>query len=524
VTTPSSTSTSASPETAPDGSQHLRGVARGGALNLVGAVIWGASNFALLAVLTRTIGAEAAGIVILGIAVFNILATVGGLGCSSGLVRHISAYRASGQTARIPKTLLVALVPVALVGVILTLVLIATAPFFADLFGAGSDTAGEVSTTLRWMAPLLPVAATYTVLLQGTRGFDTMRPVVLIDKIGRGLCLPFLAWGAAGAGLSPAAIGLLWASTTAVALVPTAITMFRLTRRATAADQEPARVPPTGRLARDYWRFTAPRGVGQVSEVLVNWMDTVIVGAILGTAAAGIYGAGTRYVLPGIFVGDAIIQVVAPKISGLLHREDVTNAGHLLRVATGWQSMIMWPLYCIVLVFAPVLLGLFGTEVVEASAALRYLAVGVMVAALAGPAAAIILMSGRSMLAMGNTLVLLVVNLVGNLLLVPKHGISAAGLVWAITIVIATWLPGVQALKTLGVRSWGAPGFVSAALAGLTVLPLALGARAWLGQSWTAVAVGGAVGSTLYALGIARWGGVLELDVLRSSLLSRRKG
>jgi O-antigen/teichoic acid export membrane protein len=499
-------------------------VARGGALNLIGAVIWGASNFALLAVLTRTIGASEAGIVILGIAVFNILATAAGLGCSSGLVRHISAYRATGQTNRIPRTVLVALVPVASFGILLALVLLITAPFFADLFGAGSDSADEVTTTLRWMAPLLPFAAAYNVLLQGTRGFDTMRPVVLIDKIGRGLLLPILAWSAASAGLTPAGIGTVWAATTALGLIPASVAMTRLSHRAITDISHTTPVPAVPSLAMAYWRFTAPRGIGQVSEVLVNWMDTVIVGAILGTAAAGIYGAGTRYVLPGIFVADAITQVVAPRISGLMNRQDPSQAGHLLRVATGWQSMLMWPMYSFVGVFAPVLLGLFGSEVTEATGAVRALAAGVMVAALAGPAAAIILMSGRSILAMGNTLLLVAVNLAGNLLLVPTHGLSAAGLVWAVTLVIAAWLPSLEAWKLLDVRSWGRPGFLPAALSIATVLPCALVACGWWGQSWTAVLVGGITGSLLYALGIARWAGALELRVLRSSLFPRRKG
>jgi O-antigen/teichoic acid export membrane protein len=264
--------------------------------------------------------------------------------------------------------------------------------------------------------------------------------------------------------------------------------------------------------------------VGQVSEVLVNWMDTVIVGAILGTAAAGIYGAGTRYVLPGIFVADAIMQVVAPRISGLMNRGDPMQAGHLLRVATGWQSMLMWPLYTIVGVFAPVLLRLFGPEVTQATGAVRALAIGIVVAALAGPAAAIILMSGRSLLAMGNTLLLVAVNLAGNLLLVPAHGLSAAGIVWAVTLVIAAWLPSLEAWRWLDVRSWGRPGFIAAVLSAVTVLPCALLALAWWGQSWTGVVVGGFAGSLLYALGIARWAGALELGVLRSSLFPGRRG
>ena len=81
----------------------------------------------------------------------------------------------------------------------------------------------------------------------------------------------------------------------------------------------------------------------QASEVVVNWMDTVIVGAVLSTTAAGIYASGTRYLLPGLFAAEALMQVTGPRVSGLLARRRTLEASVLVQVVAGWQVAVLWP-------------------------------------------------------------------------------------------------------------------------------------------------------------------------------------
>jgi O-antigen/teichoic acid export membrane protein len=455
--------------------------------------------------------------------VFNIVTTVSGLGCSSGLVRHLSHHRATGTTEMLGPTLVIALVPVGFMGLLAGGAVAALAGPLAALFSSTSMGAAseELARTLRWMAPFIPVGTVYWVIVQGTRGFDTMRPVVVVDKLGRGILLPVAVGIALSAGLSPAGIAAVWASSTLVALVPAAGAMRALVRDATQQTRstgQPRSTPDRSEMVRSYWRFTGPRAIGQVSEVSVTWLDTLIVGSVLGAAAAGIYGAGTRYVLPGLFVADAIMQVVGPRISGLLSVGRSAAADHMLTVATGWQVSTLWPLYLLAGVFAPTLLQVFGAEVVAATGALRWLAAGVLVSSLAGPAASVILMSGRSVLAMVNTLVLMAVNVGGNLLLVPRLGMAAAGAVWGFTLVVSTFLPLAQMRRTMAMSTLGAPAVRGALIATASFVPPALSAVALLGQTWAALALGGVAGFGLYTWAIARWGSVLKFDVLRSSV------
>lgn len=494
-------------------------VARGGALNLVGAVVYGLANFALLVVLNRSLGTARAGIVLVAIALFSIAATFAQAGASTGLVRMISRARAMGRGQDVRATVVVAVVPVVVISALSAIVLWVAAPSLADALADGADTK-VVSRVLRAMAPFLPLSALHTVAVQATRGFDTMRPQVLIERLGRALSLPLVVAAAAAAGMGPVGVGACWAATNLVALAFSSASLRHHVRRVEAASGTPS-VAVHRPLVRSFWSFTAPRAVGQASEVAVNWLDTVLVGIIVSTTAAGIYASGTRYLLPGIFAAEALMQVTGPRISGLLTRGERAEASSLLKVVAGWQVSVMWPIYLVTALFPTPLLRLFGREVVDARGALIALSIAMLVTAPMGPVGSVILMSGRSRQSMTNTLVLVALNLGGNLIFVPRHGITAAGVVWGVTILVAAALPGWQAHRSLGVSTVGRPAFVAVALAAGTIGAVGAVARATVGDSTIGLALTCSVGTFAYLMGLRLLRAPLHLDALWSGIRRR---
>ena len=216
-------------------SSHVRAVARGGAFNLIGSLVYGAASFVLLAIITNGLGARLAGPVIVGIAAFTVLSRFAELGASTGLVRMISKERAVRRSDRIAPTILAAVVPVVALGVVAASVLYVAAPLLARVFG-GDDDRAALTQLFRVLAPFLPIASVYTVLVQGSRGFGHVRILVWIEKIGRALAMPILVFLVLRAGGGPTAVVVAWASTTVVALAVTVIAMIRSTHAARLAD------------------------------------------------------------------------------------------------------------------------------------------------------------------------------------------------------------------------------------------------------------------------------------------------
>lgn len=495
------------------GEDHVGAVARGGALNLAGSLVYGAANFVLLAVITNGLGAHQAGPVIVAIAVFTVLGRFAELGASTGLVRTISRERALHRADRIAPTILAAVVPVLAAGVVATAVLVALAGPLARLFGGGDQT-DAVSRVLTALAPFLPIAALYTVLVQGSRGFGSVRTVVAVEKIGRALAMPVAVLVVLSAGGGPVAVAVAWATTNVVALVVVVVVTVVQTRTAGRAD---VGAPPgvdldRREIAREFWRFSLPRAAGQSFDVAVLWLDTLIVSALIGPTAAGIYAVGTRFLLVGVFTVEAIQQAVAPQVSALLARARRREAHAVVTRATSWQAAIVWPVYLVVIGFAGVLLRWFGPAYVQARPALILLSCGVMAAVLCGPSDAVVLMSGRSSQSLATSAAAFLVNLAGNLLLVPRWGITAAGGVWAATLVVAAGVPALQAWRGLHLPPWSVELVRVVALAMGTVGLVVLGCRAVVGSTNAGLIAAVVVGGTAYVTGAWRFRTALHVE------------
>lgn len=518
----------------------LGGVARGGALNLVAAVVYGAANFALLWVLNHELGTETAGVALVAIAAFNILARVAELGSATGLIRWISRLRAVHAVDVIPKMMAVSLVPVVGISLLFAWLMGAQSTWLADLFANGTGVP-QLARVFLALAPLLPLAVIETVLVSSTRGYEVMWPQAVIEKIGRALLLPVVVLLTTRLGGDVVAVARVWALTNLVALIPAVVVSRRLLQAARLTPDEPrmasvasgADSPHGGpsfdrtswpAIAKAFWAFSAPRAAGQTFEVSIAWIDTLLVSALVSTQAAGVYASGTRYVVIGAFISEAIMQVVGPRVSSLMARHRGRATSHLVRTAAGWQTALTWPIYLVTIGFAPVLLGVFGPEVLAAQGALIALSLGLMAFSLFGPAGSVILMGGKSSQAMGNAGIAVVFNLVGNLVLIPRLGITGAGVIWALTLVLLVVLPAWQAHQRMGLNMISRPAAWSAGLATASVGVVTLLCRVSFGATWLGLIVA-VVGGTVTFVGcVWRFRSETGLDRLLPGRAQSRHG
>lgn len=501
----------------------LTAVARGGALNLVGVVTNTLFNFALVIIVTRGLGITSTGIFFEAIALFNILATAAQWGADVGVVRTIPRYRVLGRTKDLRHSIRAALAPTVLAGVALAVAMFVLAGPLGRWLTNGVH-AGELTGVLRVMAPLLPVSAAYAVVLAVTRGFGTMVPTVIIDKLGRAVAQPIFVLAVVIAGLSDTALSLAWALPFALGLAAALMWMGSLLRhpptnaKAESADPETRR----GRAVfGEFWMFTAPRGLASMFAVVILWLDTLLIGALGTTGQAGMYAAATRYLAFGQFIGVAIIQVVGPKLSEVLAARDLHRARVVYSTATWWLMALAWPLYLTMIVLAPSLLTFFGPAYQRADVVLVILGAAMLVATLVGPVDIVLLMAGKSSWNLLNTLVAIVANVTLNLILIPRYGISGAAAAWSASILLNNLLPLLQVWRLFGLHPFGRGSIAVASSAVLCIGGVGLVAGKVFGHGVTALAVTGLVGGALYSVALWRFRKLLHLPVLRGALRRR---
>ena len=502
----------------------LATVARGGALNLVGVVTNSVFNFLLVLIVTRGLGATQTGIFFVSVALFSLLGTFAQWGSEVGFVRTIPRFRVLGRTADIRHSIRAGIGPVLVIGSILAVIMAIFAEPLGRLLTNGRHGA-DMAPVVRALAPFVPLGAAFTVALAATRGFGTMVPSVVIDKIGRAAAQPMLALGVVVLGMSSVALAVAWAAPMAVGLVAVWIWMVVLLRRWEA---DPLEGPHEARGMRhtfvEFWRFTIPRGLAGVFATAILWLDTLLLGAMRSAAEAGIYAAATRYLAMGQFIGVAISQVVGPKLSELLATgsRDRHRLQAVFQTSTSWLILLSWPLYLTMIVMAPSLLTIFGPGYEQAETVLMILGGAMLVATSVGPVDIVLLMSGKSGWNLLNTLIAVVSNVTLNLLLIPHMGMNGAAIAWAVSIVLNNILPLVQVWKLSGVVPFGKGVFVAAACACATFgLVGALG-HLVLPASLVSLVIVALVATPCYLGLLWRFREPLALFALRDAL--RRRG
>ncbi|MGZ5288235.1 MAG: lipopolysaccharide biosynthesis protein [Actinomycetota bacterium] len=499
-----------------DPSRDLSRLARGGALNLAGSVAYGLLNFVLVIIVTRGLGKDASGVFFEAVALFVIASNTAELGADTGLVRFIARYRTLDRVHDIRWTLVVALVPVAIAGTALALIGLYYAEPLSRLFGSGKD-AHALVPYVHMLVLFLPLSAINTVAIAGTRGFGTMIPSVTVDRTFKplGQCVMALAAVAFSAG--SAAFALAYGLPIGLSFVA-AVTWLLVLERRSERRMHGREVTPPRRLFSEFWRFTAPRGLAGVFQVMILWLDTLLIGALRSSGEAAVYTASSRYIVIGQAILQAMVQAIAPQISSLLAAREHDRAESVYQAATTWLMIMSWPIYLTMAIFAPVLVLVFGASFTTGGPVLVILSLAMLVSMACGPVDVVLLMGGKSWWSAANTIIALVLNVILNLLLIPPFGITGSAVAWFVSILVRNILPLIQVSRFLGLTPFG-PGSRAAALASVPIFGgIGLACRFVLGPTLLSMFVFAITSCSLYALVLWRLRDTLQLRELVSSL------
>jgi O-antigen/teichoic acid export membrane protein len=406
---------------------------------LAGSAYGALLGFSFNLVLARLMGAESSGVVLQAIAAFTIALSVGRLGADTCAV-WILPPMAADEPHLVRRTVLLLLGIAALGTSVLAggwLVVVG----LTDI--ADSPERGALVAALTVMAPFLPAAGIMMVSLASTRAFGGVLPFNLIANALVPTLRVLLLVTVVGAGVQLVSLG--WGATWAIGAVTAVGVLAVLVRRASPAGW--GHPPPVRRVLR----FSLPRALSSGLEQSIIWVDVLLVGLLLGNQAAGVYGAASRFVAAGVIVSTAVRIVVAPRFSALLAARRTQELRQLYLVTALWVLAFGAPIYLGLSVFAPTVLGWLGPGFGDGVPAMVILCLGAVVVLAAGNVQSLLLMSGHSAWAAMNKLAVLSFNVVGNLVVIPRAGITGAAAVWAASMTLDTVLASVQARRATGV-------------------------------------------------------------------------
>lgn len=455
-----------------------RGIAWAGAVNLAGGAVGSVTGLVLAAIVGQHLGTIGAGTYFLVVAVFMIVSSVTELGADTGLVRYVSAARARGREADVPRLVRLAMVPVLVAGTLVVVLTAGAVRTYPELVGSLPARFVVLAAATAVLSSLLAV------ILAIVRGLGGVLAYPLLQSIGLpvlrliGVSLAVLAgWGVVGI------LGA-WLAPVVIVLAAAIAVAARLTvRHAGGLSPAPARAADHRRLSAEFWAFSATRGVSAAVEILLEWMDVLMVGALTSPEQAGIYAVVTRCARAGEVIQSAARVAVGPQVSAALARGDIQGAREIYGLVTAAMIWLAWPFFLLLAIFGDAVLTLFGPGFADGAVSLAVLCVAMGLATAAGTVQTILLMGGRSSWQLADKSLALVLNIALDLILIPLWGIEGAALAWAITIVTDTVIVVWQVQRLMGVRPRGGHLVVSAGLSVAVVGVLGIAARAVLGSS-----------------------------------------
>jgi O-antigen/teichoic acid export membrane protein len=530
----------------------LKDVARGSALNLIGALVAAVTTLVLTVVITREYSKPVAGAFFTAISLFLIVENAAGLGAWVGLVNFIARLRRLGHEDRVSAILRAAVIPVVVISLACTAGMLLFAEPLARLLlsghlGKDGAAPGTVADALRALALALPFAALADTLLGAARGYRAMKPTVVVDKIGRSTAQLLGVTIAVAAG-SVALLAPLWA----LPYLPAAALGWYWLRRvrrdhrpgagtaggpgmngggpgmngasgstvaAGGAVARPGNAVSVGAgvgsaTSRGFWRFTGPRAVANLAQITIQRIDIVLVAIILGPVEAAIYTAATRFLVAGQFANSALSQAAQPRFAELFAVDDRRGANVVYRATTAWLVVLTWPLYLLAVIYGPEILSIFGHSYRAGDMVMVILGLTMLVATACGQVDMVLITTGRSSWSLANGLMAVFVNVGLDLLLIPRYGITGAAIGWAVAIIITNLVPLAQLAVSKRLNPFGRGTFIAIGLSvvSFAVIPLAVRAAAGPGAVASLSAVG--AGCLVQAAGLWRFRDSLRLEAL----------
>ena len=195
------------------------------------------------------------------------------------------------------------------------------------------------------------------------------------------------------------------------------------------------------KIRRELFSYSWPLiFLGLLTGLLPN-IDSFVIGYVKGASDVGIYNAALLISGFMIFVPTLFIRLFFPLITREFSKQKFDVIKELSKQIQKWIFIVNLPLLVLMVIFPGVFINLlFGAQYLGAENALRFLAIAFFFSSLSMIFSSLISMVGKSKLILLNTIIFSVSNLVLNLILVPKYGISGAAFATMISNAVLTFI------------------------------------------------------------------------------------
>ena len=206
------------------------------------------------------------------------------------------------------------------------------------------------------------------------------------------------------------------------------------------------------------WKMALPGAtsmlVSSLLYLVLMWSDTLMLGYFLDESAVGLYRVAFKVATLIVFAQFAVNAQAAPDIARYWAQGNTELLQNAVRRIAWINTVVAVPAFLVLVAGAPWFLGFFGADFSSQAGTLRWLAVGQLTNALCGPVMYLLNMTGHEKSARNTMAVGVLVNLVGNGILIPTVGIAGAAIATSATMAFWNGWAMVAVYRKTGIRTF----------------------------------------------------------------------
>lgn len=394
--------------------KELRTIARASVIFIIG-LLFGKFLGLLFRIIVARIGVEEYGLYNLGLTVLASGMMLSSMGLGTGVLRYVAHYAALKKLKESSEAFTTAVKLSLYASIIVAFVIY----LFSDFISLSVFNNSRLSPVLKILSIALPFMVTTDIFFAAT---DALKQaiyrivgsniILTIIKTGLAAVLIYLGFGLHGA---------------LIAYLISVIVLFfyaffavkRLMKLSFASIYE--------KLHMDLLKFSWPLLATKFSDLIMQYIDTFLLGVILSAVSVGIYHAATPAIILMSIAPAAFMQIFLPTLSGLLARSKSVN--HVMREVTWWITAANAPVaFFLAFNAKEVLSFVFGQQYTEAATAMIILALAQLFSSMLRPGGTLLPAFKKTKYMLFISLIAAAANLGLNILLIPKYGVNGAAI------------------------------------------------------------------------------------------------
>jgi len=373
-------------------------------------------RYLFVLILARWVGPAYLGVFSLANALMRFAEVIGKAGLDNGVLKYVTENLGKNRTEEARNIIRSSIK----MGFILSLVATATLIIFSKWLAIDIFSGGQLlRQVLICNAIGLPFSVTMLIIASATQAFKLLKYNALVINIA----VPILNLIAMLVGLQISnqvaiTIPILFSSIIGFGFI------FYFLQRFVTINLNDVK---TSVFRADLLNFSYPLMFVTIIGTAMHWMDIYMLGYFFDNTTVGLYhpSARTAGLLRMILV--AFMGIFTPMLADLFGKKDQSGMVHLYQLVVRWIMTVAIPLFLLIIVFPKKVMLLFGPQYQESHMILAILTTAVLIQSFIGPGGPTLTMTGFPKINFMNSIAVLIVNLVFNIILIPAYaGFGAA--------------------------------------------------------------------------------------------------